>query len=243
MAIINIETATKICSVAIAEKGQVVFEKSKFDGPSHASLLGVFVKEAVDALKLQGLSIDAIAVSSGPGSYTGLRIGVSMAKGLCFGWNVPLISVPTLDILASKVIRMIAGNRVEYKPVPSEISDDLYCAMLDARRMEVYAAVYDGSLCKIRDTEAVIVTDDVYIPLLEHHTVYFFGDGAEKCKDIIRSPRAVFIDAVHPLAGEMASLSEQAYIEKRFENVAYFEPFYLKEFVATIAKNKMLLEN
>lgn len=233
MAIINIETATNICSVAIAEKGEVIFERNAFDGPSHASLLGVFVKETVDESQSQGLSIDAVAVSSGPGSYTGLRIGVSMAKGLCFGWNVPLIGIPTLDIIAARAIRLHA-------PVSS---DDLYCAMLDARRMEVYAAIYDGSLRKVRDTEAVIVTADAYASLLERHTVYFFGNGAAKCKEVIQSPRAVFMDNMYPLAGEMAAGSEQAYVEKRFEDMAYFEPFYLKEFVATVAKNKVLPGN
>ncbi|MDR2916795.1 MAG: tRNA (adenosine(37)-N6)-threonylcarbamoyltransferase complex dimerization subunit type 1 TsaB [Tannerella sp.] len=232
MAIINIETATTVCSVSLSEKGQVVFEKTSFDGPSHASLLGPFVEEAVKESKLLNMKVDAVAVSSGPGSYTGLRIGVSMAKGLCFGWNVPLISIPTLNILASKVIKLVSG----------EISKALFCAMLDARRMEVYAAVYDHSLQKVRDTEAEVVTEDSYSSFLEKQNVYFFGSGAGKCKSVILSPNAVFIDDLYPLAGDMALLSELAYNGNRFEDVAYFEPFYLKDFIATVSKNKVFSE-
>ncbi|MDR0573493.1 MAG: tRNA (adenosine(37)-N6)-threonylcarbamoyltransferase complex dimerization subunit type 1 TsaB [Tannerella sp.] len=232
MAIVNIETATTICSVSLAEKGLAVFEKASFDGLSHASLLGVFVEEAVKEAKSLNLKIDAVAVSGGPGSYTGLRIGVSMAKGLCFGWNVPLINVPTLDILASKAIESVSGK-------PSEA---LFCAMLDARRMEVYAALYDHLLHKVRDTEAEIVTEDSYSSFLEKQQVYFFGNGVGKCKSVLLSPNALFIDNLYPLAGDMALLSELAYSENRFENVAYFEPFYLKDFIATVSKNKALSE-
>ena len=233
MAIISIETATTVCSVAMSEKGRVVYEKVSFDGPSHASLLGVFVEDTVRESKSLGLKIDAIAVSSGPGSYTGLRIGVSMAKGLCFGYNIPLLSIPTLDILAYKAIQTIPiGNS----------HDALFCAMLDARRMEVYASIYDGTLKTIRDTEAEIVTEDTYTHFQEKRTVYFFGNGAGKCKNIIKSQNAVFIDDLHPLASDMVVLSERAYAEKRFEDIAYFEPFYLKDFIATVSKNKVLPE-
>lgn len=259
MAIINIETATTVCSVAIADKGQIVFEKVSYDGPSHASLLGVFVEEAVNESKVQGLEIDAVAVSSGPGSYTGLRIGVSMAKGLCYGWHVPLLRIPTLDILASKVIQTVSASSIPVTSIPAaSVSDNalvlpdsetmptstegLFCAMLDARRMEVYAAIYDGSLRQIRGTEAEIVTEASYATFLEKQIVYFFGNGAGKCKGLIQSSNAVFVDDVHPLASEMALLSKKAYDEKKFEDVAYFEPFYLKDFIATVAKNKLLPE-
>ena len=231
MAIINIETATEVCSVAVSEKGKVIIEKASFDGPSHASLLGVFVEEAVRESKSTGLKIDAVAVSSGPGSYTGLRIGVSMAKGLCFGYNIPLLSIHTLDILAYKAINDIA--------VPA---DTLFCVMLDARRMEVYTAIYDNSLKKISETEACIVTEDTCARFLEKQTVCFFGNGAGKCKDVIQSKNAIFVDDLYPAAKDMVVLSEQAYADKRFEDVAYFEPFYLKDFVATVAKNKVLAE-
>lgn len=230
MAIIHIETATTVCSVALSEKGEVIFEKVSFDGHSHASLLGVFVGDAVKESKSMGLPIDAVAVSGGPGSYTGLRIGVSMAKGLCFGWNVPLISIPTLEIMASRAIKQVSGN---------DLSDSLFCAMIDARRMEVYAAIYDGFLRKIRDTEAEVITKDSYTLLLEKRKMYFFGNGALKCKDIIQSSNAFFIDDIYPVASDMVSLSEKAFNDKCFEDIAYFEPFYLKDFMATVAKNKV----
>ena len=217
--ILNIETSTSVCSVALSEGEEVVFEKASFEGPSHAALLGVYMEEALEAAKSKGMKLDAVAVSSGPGSYTGLRIGVSVAKGLCFGYGIPLIGIHTLDILASAAIRK---NKEE--------ADCLYCAMLDARRMEVYSSIYDSHLNTIRATTADIVDADSYASFLENGKVCFFGDGA------------CFIDGIYPLAVNMASLSQKAYDDGRFENVAYFEPFYLKEFQATIAKNKVLNE-
>ena len=220
--ILNIETSTSVCSVALSEGEEVVFEKASFEGPSHAALLGVYMEEALEAAKSKGMKLDAVAVSSGPGSYTGLRIGVSGAKGLCFGYGIPLIGIHTLDILASAAIRK---NKEE--------ADCLYCAMLDARRMEVYSSIYDSHLNTIRAS---------YASFLENGKVCFFGDGAAKCETVITSPNACFIDGIYPLAVNMASLSQKAYDDGRFENVAYFEPFYLKEFQATIAKNKVLNE-
>jgi len=227
MAILNIETATMVCSVCLSDGGRLLFERTSFDGPSHASLLGIFVNDAVRQAQMDGRKIEAIAISSGPGSYTGLRIGFSMAKGLCFGWNVPLISIPTLELLAHKAIQLVS------EPA-------LYCAMLDARRMEVFTALYDSSLIKVGNTEAVIVTAGFHASLLEKQQIYFFGNGADKCKNLIQSPNAVFLDDLYPQASDMAVLSEQKYRAKRFEDVAYFEPFYLKDFVATVPKNKIL---
>ena len=229
--ILNIETSTSVCSVALSEGEEVIFEKASFEGPSHAALLGVYMEEALEVAKSKGMKLDAVAVSSGPGSYTGLRIGVSVAKGLCFGYGIPLIGIHTLDILASAAIRK---NKEE--------ADCLYCAMLDARRMEVYSSIYDSHLNTIRATTADIVDADSYASFLENGKVCFFGDGAAKCETVITSPNACFIDGIYPLAVNMASLSQKAYDDARFENVAYFEPFYLKEFQATIAKNKVLNE-
>lgn len=229
LSILNIETSTTVCSVALSVGDTIVFEKISFEGSSHAALLGVFTEEAITLTKKEKISLDAVAVSSGPGSYTGLRIGVSMAKGLCFGYGIPLIAVPTLDIMASKVIR---DNRF-----PDNM---LYCAMLDARRMEVYAAIYDSSLRATRPVSADIVTADTYASFLENNPVCFFGNGADKCKEVITSPNAVFIDDIVPLAGDMRALANDRLKKKQPEDVAYFEPFYLKEFVATIAKNKVL---
>lgn len=227
--ILSIETATTVCSVALSVDGKVLFEKVSFDGPSHAALLGPFVQDAVRVAKEKQLALDAVAVSSGPGSYTGLRIGVSEAKGLCFGYGIPLISIPTLDILAAQAIRLKQAS-AEY----------LYCAMLDARRMEVYAAVYDSSGEIVRNTEAEVVDSESYLSFLVNKKVCFFGNGAEKCRRVITSGNAVFLDGVHPVATEMVPLADKAYAEKKFVDTVYFEPFYLKEFVATIAKNKVL---
>ncbi|MDR1937501.1 MAG: tRNA (adenosine(37)-N6)-threonylcarbamoyltransferase complex dimerization subunit type 1 TsaB [Tannerellaceae bacterium] len=230
--LLHIETSTAVCSVALSVKGEVFFEKASFDGPSHAALLGVYVEEALAVLKREALRADAVAVSSGPGSYTGLRIGVSMAKGLCFGYGIPLVGVPTLEILASKAIRQTS--------LPE---DSLYCAMLDARRMEVYAALFNRNRELVRATMADVVTADTYAPFLARHTVCFLGNGAAKCKGVIASPRAVFADGVHPLATDMVPVAEELFHSGKFEDTAYFEPFYLKEFMATTAKNKVFTHN
>lgn len=229
--ILSIETSTSVCSVALSAEGKVLFEKSSFEGHSHAALLGVFVEEALSVLKENERKLDAVAVSSGPGSYTGLRIGVSLAKGLCFGWNIPLISIHTLDIMAATVIKQQVVD-----------PDCLYCAMLDARRMEVYASIYDSSMHTVRETAADIVDADTYASYLEKGKVCFFGNGATKCQSVITSSNALFVEDIHPLAVNMVTLAEEAYDKGQFEDVAYFEPFYLKEFQATIAKNKVLGE-
>ncbi len=226
--LLNIETSTAVCSVAVSVNSKLLFEKVSFEGPSHAALLGVFVEEALNKIKESSLRLDAVAVSGGPGSYTGLRIGVSMAKGLCLGYDIPLISIPTLKIMASKIIR----EKREEKA--------LYCAMLDARRMEVYAAIYDDQLKTEREVSADIVTAETYASYLVDNKVYFFGNGAAKCCEVINSRHAIFIDDIYPLAMDMLPLSEEAYNNNQFEDVAYYEPFYLKEFVATTPKNKVL---
>lgn len=227
--ILNIETSTTVCSVALSCNGEVLFEKSSFEGPSHAALLGVYTEEAIAVLKEKGSKLDAVAVSSGPGSYTGLRIGVSVAKGLCFGYDIPLISIHTLEIMAIAAIRQM-----------NEVADCLYCSMLDARRMEVYDAIYDVNLNTVRETVANIVDAETYASYLEKGKVCFFGNGAAKCKTVITSPNAIFIDDIHPQATNMVTLSKKAFDAGKFEDTAYFEPFYLKEFQATIAKNKVL---
>lgn len=226
--ILNIETSTAVCSVALSSNGKILFERVSHEGPSHASLLGLFVEETLLFAKQHHIKLDAVAVSSGPGSYTGLRIGVSLAKGLCFGYDIPLISIPTLEIMASQVIN------------EQNDADALYCAMIDARRMEVYAAIYNSTQECIRKATADIVDSFTYAAYLENKKVYFFGNGAEKCQSVIDNQNAVFLPSVDPEASQMMHLAEQAYSEGRFEDVAYFEPFYLKEFQATIPKNKVL---
>ena len=226
LCILHIETSTPVCSVALSGGGEVLFEKTSCDGPSHAALAGAFVQEALNVLG--GRALHAVAVSSGPGSYTGLRIGVSLAKGLCFGYGIPLIAVPTLKLLASEAIRQTGGG------------DFLYCPMLDARRMEVYAAIYDSGLNELRPVRADIVSAETYASFLETHTVCFSGNGAAKCQSAIQRPRAVFLGGIYPLAKNMIPLAGESFANNRFEDFAYYEPFYLKEFQATVPKNKLL---
>ncbi len=220
--ILHIETSTTACSVAVSEDGQNIFRKEELKGPSHSTLLGVFVDEALSFADSHAIPLDAVAVSCGPGSYTGLRIGVSMAKGVCYGRNLKLIGLPTLEVMCVPVLLY-----------HDELPDDaLLCPMLDARRMEVYAAIYDRALHPVRPIGADIVDEQSYAEYLERGPVYFFGNGADKCKGKLTHPNAHFIDNIHPLASMMFPLAEKAMAQGRFEDVAYFEPFYLKEFVA-----------
>ena len=229
MTILCIETSTQVCSAAVTIGGVPIAEGVCREGANHAQMLPVFVEELLAEVKEKGLRIEAVALSEGPGSYTGLRIGVSVAKGLCFGAGIPLISVPTLSLLAATALRKMNGA-----------TDYRYCAMIDARRMEVYAALFDASLQPVRAAMADVVDAQTYANYLSEGKVCFFGDGAAKCQSVITDTNAYFLPDIYPLAAEMASLSAQAFAEKRFEDVAYFEPFYLKEFQATIAKNKVL---
>lgn len=226
--ILHIETSTDVCSVALSEDGAVLFSKEDFDGPQHAVTLGVYIDEVLSMADSHAKPIDAVAVSCGPGSYTGLRIGASMAKGICYGRSIPLIALPTLKVMSVPVLLM------------DELPEDaLLCPMIDARRMEVYAAIYDRALNPVKEVSADIVTADSYAEYLEQHPVYFFGNGAAKCKEVITHPNARFVDGIQPLARWMFPLADRQYLDGTFQNVAYFEPFYLKEFVATVAKNKV----
>ena len=224
--ILNIETSTDVCSVAISDSGQVIFNKEDHSGPNHAVKLGVYVDEALDFLDSHGLPLEAVAVSCGPGSYTGLRIGVSMAKGICYGRGVKLIAVPTLELMA---VPVLLGEHPEQE-------DALIVPMLDARRMEVYAEVLDRSLKVVRPIQADIVDAETYKEYLDEHHVYFFGNGAAKCMETINHPHAHLVEGIEPLAKNMAPLAEKRFVEGKFEDVAYFVPFYLKDFVAKMPK-------
>ena len=224
--ILNIETSTDVCSVAISDNGQVIFNKEDHSGPNHAVKLGVYVDEALSFIDAHGIPLEAVAVSCGPGSYTGLRIGVSMAKGICYGRDVKLISIPTLELMA---VPVLLGEH------PTE-EDALIVPMLDARRMEVYAKVMDRALKEVRPIQADIVDADTYKEYLDRGTVYFFGNGAEKCMEVINHPNARLVKGIEPLAKNMAPLAEKSFVEGKFEDVAYFVPFYLKDFVAKMPK-------
>jgi tRNA threonylcarbamoyladenosine biosynthesis protein TsaB len=228
MIILHIETSTNICSVAISENGSILFSDLDNKGMNHAALLPVFIEKSFEFLKSANKSLDAVAVSGGPGSYTGLRIGVSTAKGICYGLDIPLISVSTLEIIS-----FAALNQQTFE------LQSLICPMIDARRMEVYAAFYTPDLKIHREISADIITSDSLTEILENYKVYFMGNGSGKCKSMLTHPHARFIDDIVPLAENMVTLAEKSYTEKKFVDTAYFEPFYLKEFQATIPKNKL----
>ena len=223
--ILHIETSTDVCSVAVSEDGQVIFDQEDHSGPNHAERLGTMVDEALSFTDNHAIPFDAVAVSCGPGSYTGLRIGVSMAKGVCYGRNLKLIAVPTLELLSVPIL---------LREIPEE--DALLCPMLDARRMEVYAGIYDRGLKPIRPIHADIVDGDTYKAYLDERPVYFFGNGAKKCQEAIHHPNAHFIEDIEPLAKWMQPLAEKRFLNEQFEDVAYFVPFYLKDFVAKMPK-------
>ena len=231
--ILHIETSTEVCSVAVSQDGLCVFEREDREGPNHAVKSGVFIDEALSHIDSQLLTLDAVAVSGGPGSYTGLRIGVSTAKGVCFGRDAQLISVPTLEVLC---VPVLLQEKVKE-------DDALLCPMLDARRMEVYAALFDRSLREVRPTQADIVDGDTYRAFLDERPVYFFGNGAAKCMEVIDHPNARFIEGVVPLARWMFPLAERRFFDQKFEDVAYFEPYYLKDFVAKAARDLLNFEH
>jgi len=228
MTILCIETSTNICSVALGNNGACVFSCVNTEGMNHATMLSPFIDEALKEAKRLQLKIDAIAVSGGPGSYTGLRIGVSTAKGLAYGLGIPLISLSTLRVIAQMGLTTIQ------KPIESS----LICCMIDARRMEVYAAFYNWDGETVREIAADIIDENTYSELLEKQLVYFTGNGAPKCKDTLKHKHAVFIDDIIPSAENMIALAEQALAANNTVDVAYYEPFYLKEFQTTTPKAK-----
>ena len=223
--ILHIDTSTSVCSVAVSEDGACIYHEEDLTGQHHAELLGTYVDQALSFIDSHAIPLDAVAVSSGPGSYTGLRIGVSMAKGICYALGIPLLSVPTLQLLT---VPVLLGRELE--------DDALLCPMIDARRMEVYAAVYDRALHEVRGTQADIVDADTYKEWLDQHPVYFMGNGADKCREVIQHPNARWIDGIQPLAKNMFPLAEQRLLRGQTEDVAYFVPFYLKDFVAKTPK-------
>ncbi|HBC28689.1 MAG TPA: tRNA (adenosine(37)-N6)-threonylcarbamoyltransferase complex dimerization subunit type 1 TsaB [Prevotellaceae bacterium] len=227
--ILHIETSTRVCSVALSQDGQVIYHDEDFDGPNHSVRCGVMAEAALSFADSHAIPVDAVAVGSGPGSYTGLRIGASMAKGICYGRGLPLIALPTPKVLCVPVL-------LRHDDLPQ---DALLVPMTDARRMEVYAAVYDRSLREVRAIGADIVEPGAYSEYLDRHPVYFFGDGSQKCSGAITHPNAHFIEGIVPLAKHMCPLAEKAMAVGDFQDAAYFEPFYLKEFVAL--KSKKLL--
>jgi tRNA threonylcarbamoyladenosine biosynthesis protein TsaB len=219
--ILNIETSTTNCSVSLSKEGEtLVLKEDNNNKYSHAERLHSYIDEVLIKSKILLSNLDAIAVSKGPGSYTGLRIGVSAAKGLCFAIDKPLISVATLEALAHQI----------------RIEEGVIVPMLDARRMEVYSAIFDLNYQQIRDTQAQILDEHSFKDYLDEGNVYFIGNGAEKTKTLISHPNAIFVDNKLPSANEMSLLANKKYKKNDIEDVAYFEPYYLKDFIAIKSK-------
>ncbi|HEY5510700.1 MAG TPA: tRNA (adenosine(37)-N6)-threonylcarbamoyltransferase complex dimerization subunit type 1 TsaB [Prolixibacteraceae bacterium] len=235
--ILCIETSTEVCSVALANDGCVVELREDKNGKNHAQLLTGFVENIILTKNISFSSLDAIAVSGGPGSYTGLRIGVSTAKGLCYATGLPLIAIPSLESMAHHVISnpYIFGFKKD--------ESLFYCPMIDARRMEVYDCVYNNRLVKVREIQADIVDHLSFASLLLDQKILFFGNGADKCMTTIKHPNALFLENVTTSAGHMARLAEDAWLAGKFVDVAYYEPFYLKDFVATIPTKNIFHTN
>jgi tRNA threonylcarbamoyladenosine biosynthesis protein TsaB len=221
--ILNIETATTNCSVSLSKEGKTIVLKEDNDKSySHAERLHVYIDEVLKEANINSNKLDAISVSKGPGSYTGLRIGVSAAKGLCFALDKPLISIPTLDALAHQV----------------KMDDGIIVSMLDARRMEVYSAIYDSNYNEIRETQAQILDETSFNDYLEQGKVYFIGNGVEKTKTLINHTNAIFIEDKLPSANDMSLLADTKYKKNDTEDIAYFEPYYLKDFVSLKPNSK-----
>ena len=277
--LILIETSTALCSAALAEDGVITAYRESSAPKAHASLTAVFIQEMLEEKGLTIADCDAVCVSKGPGSYTGLRVGVSTAKGLCFGSGKPLIAIGTLDILTAQAQESLteaasptpgntpsipSGNTETITGLPGTVIADPsetviagltgnpshIVPMIDARRMEVYAATFkrtnapanqsEGTpdYTQVTETAPAIINETSYTDLLNEGPVLFIGDGAGKCADVIKHPNATFIQC-WPKASAMLQPALRAYRERRFEDVAYFEPFYLKEFVATVSKKKL----
>ncbi len=225
--ILNIETSTNTCSVALANNGELLGLKESTEDKSHASQLTIFIEEIFNKSKINIKDLDAVSISKGPGSYTGLRIGVSTAKGIAYGLGIKLISVNTLKSMSYGTSSI------------NSINSNLYCPMIDARRMEVYTAIFNANNETIIETKAEIIDNNSFLDLLENNKILFFGNGANKCKDYISNKNAIYIDNFKMSSKHMIKLSEHKYNKNIFDDVAYFEPFYLKDFVATIPKKNI----
>ena len=231
--ILCLETSTKVCSVSLGLNGKIIAIKESLDDKhSHAENLTLYIEDVLKQKNILLQDVDAIAVSKGPGSFTGLRIGVSTAKGLCYTLNKPLIAINTLEAMAAGCIHHYSSSNIHY---PS-----LFCAMIDARRLEVYCAIYNEHLKEIKKTTAEIINKNSFSDLLFENKIVFFGDGATKCKSILSNPNAIFIDDMNPSAKFMLPIAEKYFSEKKFEDVAYFEPFYLKDFMDVKSKTSSL---
>jgi tRNA threonylcarbamoyladenosine biosynthesis protein TsaB len=222
--ILSLETSTDVCSVALHKNSELLHELVINEPQAHAARLSPLIEELLNAAAVKPEMLDAVATTSGPGSYTGLRIGVSTAKGLCYGLQIPVISVPTLDLMTFQASFFNAGN-------------SLLCAMIDARRMEVYCQVCNADLSLLSPVEAKVIDENSFSELFARSRVLFFGNGAGKCKAVIRNPNAQFLDNLFPSASFLGLLAQNKFERKEFEDIFTFKPFYLKDFVAKKAQS------
>lgn len=218
--ILSLETSTTVCSVALHDNGKLIASAEMHKEQSHASKLAVLIDQVVNLADVSMNALQGVAVSEGPGSYTGLRIGVSTAKGLCFALGIPLISVGTLTLLA---------KQMQVKPILD--NNPWLCPMIDARRMEVYCQLFDREVNALQDIEAKVIDEESFKEPLANHRIIFFGDGAAKCKSVIIHPNAFFVDAIVPSAKELGILASEKFLRNELEDLVTFEPLYLKEFL------------
>lgn len=232
--ILNLETSTQVCSVAVGKDGSCIAVEQNLEKNSHAANLTILIEKALKTAGMDATGLDAVAVSMGPGSYTGLRIGVSTAKGMAYASGIPLIAVPTLQALALGAVERFDSGTSGCGGKP-----DLFCPMIDARRLEVYAAFYDADNKPVREVRAEIIDQDSYRDVLDGQKVVFFGNGSAKCRNLIRHRNACFLDGLDASAVYMAPISERLHADRIFEDTAYFEPYYFKDFIPTTPKDKM----
>jgi tRNA threonylcarbamoyladenosine biosynthesis protein TsaB len=232
--ILLIETATETCSVALSSSGSLLAFRESSGGYNHSEKLTIYIEEVLSQAGIDSAQLDAVCVSQGPGSYTGLRIGVSAAKGICYALGIPLIAISTLDSMASNMTKSLKDHNL---PVGKPF---LLCPMLDARRMEVYTAIYNAEGERISEIEAKIIDENSFDDLTSENQLVVFGNGADKCIPFLSRPGIHFIKDIEASARFMSDLAYKRYQGKTFVDVAYFEPFYLKDFIATIPKNKIL---
>ena len=235
--ILCLETSTAVCSVALVENGKVIALRESLDGQNHAEKITIFIDEVMKEANVSYRDLDAVATSMGPGSYTGLRIGVSTAKGLCYAMEKPLIAVDTLAAMAYGFKDYKTTRLQDYKLE----STDILCPMIDARRMEVYSAFFNEQLERISETNAIIIDENSFMEMKQNNHLYFFGDGADKLVSLFENDENItVVEKFHCSAAYMAELADKAFKNNDFVDTAYFEPFYLKNFVPGMPKVKGL---
>ena len=242
--ILCLETSTAVCSVALVENGNVVALRESLDGQNHAEKITLFIDEVMKEAGIAYKDLDAVATSMGPGSYTGLRIGVSTAKGLCYAMEKPLIAIDTLAAMACGFLSQqstVNSQQIESSEFKAQSSESILCPMIDARRMEVYTAFFNEKLDRTSETEALVIDENSFMELKQNNHLYLFGDGADKLAALFENDENItVVEKFHCSAAYMAKLADEAFTNKQFVDTAYFEPFYLKNFVPGMPKVKGL---